>query len=246
MARFGLFGALSGALWLAACFAALAADVASFSLVGFSADGARVAFEQFGVHDGGPSPYAEIHVIEVAENRYVAAPLSRSVEPSPEVSEAATLESLRRAVRAAAQPLLRQAGIVAGETGRHLIHHPATDLGVDAREVRFAVAPPVYGRPTPDVYRLRLVERVVEAPEACVDWQPVGVFTLSLHGGEPTREQVLQRDRKLPRSRGCASGYRIRDVWLHGGRSLVVIVSYSVPGFEGRSVRHLAVTGMLR
>ncbi len=245
MARSGLCAAVGIAVCMATFPAAFAADVAAVVPLGFSADGERFAFEQYGVHDGGPSPYAEIHVLDVAENRYLAAPLRRTIESSAGVSPESALASLRREVRVAAAPLLQQAGIVDGETGRHLIHHPATDLGADAHEVRFAVAPPVYGRPAPDEYRLRLVEQVVDAPDPCVDWQPVMIFTLSLRGGEQAQDLVLQKDRRLPSSRGCASRYRVRDVWLYGGRALVVVVSYAVPGFEGRSVRHLAVTGML-
>ena len=52
----------------------------------------------------------------------------------------------------------------------------------------------------------------------------------------------LQRDRRLPASRACASGYRLETGWRFGA-SLAVIVRVYSPGFEGPDATPLVVTG---
>jgi predicted secreted protein len=50
---------------------ARAGDAATRDIIGFSPDGRYFAFEQHGIQDGSGFPYAEIFVIDAAEDRWV-------------------------------------------------------------------------------------------------------------------------------------------------------------------------------
>ncbi|MBN9059609.1 MAG: DUF2259 domain-containing protein, partial [Rhizobiales bacterium] len=57
---------ISGALAAAAPTAAMAGDFAERSILGFSPDGGRFAFEEFGIQDGSGFPYSNIFVLDTA------------------------------------------------------------------------------------------------------------------------------------------------------------------------------------
>jgi hypothetical protein len=65
------------------------------------------------------------------------------------------------------------------------------------------------------------------------------MFDLRLHGGGI--EKVLQKDTRLPRSRGAVYAYDLGSVWTYR-TSLVVVVSYLAPGFESQERNVLLVT----
>lgn len=59
------------------------------------------------------------------------------------------------------------------------------------------------------------------------------------------KTQILQKDTKLPASRGFATGYSILQAW-HIGTSLAVMLEYRAPGFEGVPDKYqMVVTGVL-
>ena len=228
---------ISAVLIAAAPVAALAGEAATLEVIGFSPDGQYFAFEQYGVIDGGPTAFSEIHVIEVTDNAY-AVPVQRRHRDE---AGADTLAALRAGNRAAAAATLTRLGLDAPQPGRLLVHRPLTDLDAAAHAARFAATAPLHGLPAPAHYRLVLDSR----PAPQVDCHGLGTgraLTLRLEHADASR--VLQHEAGLPPSRGCVFGYRIHGVWLHGDH-LAVLLALSVPGFEGESLRYRAVTGRL-
>lgn len=230
--------ALCAALCTTAPVTALSGEAATLQVIGFSPDGRYFAFEQYGVIDGGPTAFSEIHVVEVAANAY-AAPVQRRHRDE---AGADTLATLRAGNRAAAAATLKNLGLDRPQPGRLLVQRLLTDLDADAHAARFAAAPPLHGLPAPARYRLVLDSR----PAPRVECHGLGTGqALTLHLEHAATSRVLQRDRKVPAARGCVFGYRIHGVWLHGGRQLAVLLALRVPGFEGESLRYMAVTGVL-
>lgn len=229
--------ALPSLLMLAAAPAADAGDAAEAEVIGFSPDGAYVAFEQYGVQDGSGYAYADLFVIDLAADAWVAGtPVRVLLEDYDAEPEAA-----RQAALAQAAPILRKLGIEGRSTGRALLRHVVTDRGVDPHAARFAI----FAHGTA-VYELQLREREAAAPGCPEEFGPFRLFDLVLlyPGG---RRRVLHEDASLPTSRGCPIGYGIAEVWMHGGlgtehaASLIVLLHMQRPGFEGPDVRFLAV-----
>jgi predicted secreted protein len=100
-----------------------------------------------------------------------------------------------------------------------------------------------------DYFELKL--RQYSSKKTCeargVTFKDPAIFEMTLkdhthHTNLPV--QVLSRDRELPSSRGCATGYEMEQVYFYKDRLAVFVVIYT-PGFPGSSLRYMAVTGQL-
>ena len=243
-----LAGALVVALAAAIPLAAHAAEFARTEILGFSKDGSRFAFEEFGIQDGSGFPYSSIYVIDTDTDSWLpGSPFRRidEVDDSQPLDFDAELERTRARNRAEAQPLLDEAGI-AGR-GATLAHNPATERLVDPFRMEAMPLPaaPKIGEPI----ILELAEYPLEAGTFC----PSGMgqtqgFRLTLAHEGNTR--VLNDDTSLPKSRGCPLRYRIERLVVHresdrAPAHFAVIVLMEVIGFEGAGGRYLAITGKL-
>lgn len=220
---------------------ASAGDYASRSVIGFSPDGRHFAFEQYGIEDGSGFPYAEIFILDTAENRWVpGSPVRKRLE-----DEQLGLDEARRGAKAEAAPVLAKLNIT--EPGEHLASNPRAELSAPLRRTvvnaAHSSAPP---SEDPVVFTLE------EKPFISADCQrysdlPVQGFTLTMQrAGESA--VALQDDAELPSSRGCALGYAIADIFSHGSggkTTYAVLLHVQTLGFEGPNSRFLAVTRRL-
>jgi predicted secreted protein len=231
---FALFLALSP--WLA-----LAGDDPSLNVLGFSKDGKYLAFEQYGEHDGSGFPFSKVHFVDCEKN-LLAAP---SVEVNLE-DENATQTQARDKAHQQATNSLTKLGIVQGDTGIHLLSHMPSDLNAakpdDAAAeevVRFTM-----GGRNMNEYELKLTS----LPTTLKDCEVFGFDTfymeLSLTNKTSNETAVLQKDTRLPKSRGCVMDYAIQDVYRSEG-FIAVFIRYKTPGFEGPDSAFMAVSGRL-
>ena len=98
----------------AALFAAAglrAGDLAELNFVGFSEDGARFAYEQFGVQDGSGFGYSQIYFVDAAKNAWAGPPVAVEDEKGE------SLEAVRARARKAAEPSLQKFGGEFTESG---------------------------------------------------------------------------------------------------------------------------------
>ncbi|MFD2238522.1 DUF2259 domain-containing protein [Aureimonas populi] len=220
---------------------ALAGDFATLNPLGFSADGRVFAFEQYGIQDGSGFPYAEIFVLDLDEDRYLA--------PSPVRvrldDEGAHLDAARRQAREAAAGLL-SAHEPKAEFGLIVASSPPTELSADPHRVEFlprAIEPRI---DEPVELRLSLLPRP-DAPEFCTAFgHGISGFRLvRVAAGPGETARVLHEDETLPDSRACAFDYRIAQVQVHGtatGRMrAVALIGVKQVGFEGPDMRYIAV-----
>ncbi len=241
---------------------AQAGDLARPEVIGFSRDGAYVAYEEYGEQDASGAPYSNIFIIDVAANAWVeGAPirvlLNDEVMPNPELEED-PLGQARLQAMAEAQPLLDQYSIVPGETGSVIIQHPRSDVDAPTHEVSFSIGL-AYSPYSQDMQTLTLTESEVANAECDqYDWGPVAMMSLELERGGLGAPIMLQQDTDLPASRGCTTGYRIHSVIVYTPDvpeqhtcchrdevAMLVIVSMSQFGFEGPDWRNMGVTAML-
>lgn len=204
-----------------------AGDTALFKFLGFSPDGAFVAFSLEGVQDGSGFPYAELYVLNTGKNSYARSPLLK--QWSAEEADSPTLQEVKKEWEKETLPVLKKWNIQS--------HHQGTRVSLETlqenKEWRFAH--------NGSTYDLSLVTRIFE--KNCFDMGFNGeILNLEIRKGKKT--QILQKDTRLPKSRGCAFGYEVSEVRVFQG-FVAVAMAYKKPGFEGPDHRWMMITGKL-
>lgn len=245
---------------------AQAGDLAQADVIGFSPDGRYAAFQEYGQWDQSDVVYANIFIIDVAANAPVeGAPIrvQLDLETMPTLHDLADpVGEARAQALEDAGPLLGRYGIVDGNTGTTLIHHPLSDLAADPHVAEFSIgrgfAPPGRTIQTLQVQSLRLTQQTV--PVARCDEQqlgPVSTMALELQAEGLAGPVILHRDDGFPDDRDCTTGYRIERVTAYFPEdvaqtgccrtqvALLVILSMSQFGFEGENWRHMGAGALL-
>ena len=261
IARF--FGFVVAAWIVCATLPANGAEASRLEMIGFSADGRHVAFEEYGAQDGSGFPYSNIFVIDVAANDWVSGTPVRVLITDEEMPDEEQmwrygLQEARGRSQAQVQPALDRYGIVPGNTGTAVISHPYSDLDANPYEARFSIAANFNPNYAFDENLLRLTLRDAPSPDcAMLTPPPTRIFTLELlRNDQPPL--TLQHDTQLFSSRGCAIDYRIHSVYLlplgveeptlccAESYAMLVLVGMGAFGFEGPDWRLLGVTAMLQ
>ena len=223
---------------------AKAGDIAGRNIIGFSSDGAYLAFEEYGVQDGSGFPYANIYFSNTRENSWVkGSPIRVLIQ-----DEQTDLASARERAAVQAAPLIEKYKIQAG--GQLLAHNPVTELNRPTDEV--TVAP---GN-APFLQKYALTFTVKGLPietKRCKDYGPEAqtgyVLSAQRRGSEDIK--TLHKDKRIPTSRGCPKRYALSDVIRFAPSSetkealyivLLQVLSY---GFEGDDGRYLATSHWL-
>ena len=214
------------ALCLALFFAPIsqAGEALQLELIGFSRNGAYVAFEQTGKIDGKGGSYAETSFMSVKHNR-LEAMVRTSVKFRPELLADAKLRNLE------IPAMMKKYGIVSGNQGRFIgITPPHKDTTIS----KFFTLDRMYG------LSIATKPTSTDMGGACAGFSELLIVKLEVSG----KIRDLQRDTWIPAASPCAYGYQMRSAHLYG-RSLAVFVSYSDVGFEGDDSRWMVITGML-
>jgi predicted secreted protein len=230
----GFFILLSSSLTASLAFAG---DAATLRVIGFSADGKYLAFEQHGVEDGSGFPYANVFFVDVENNSFIAPSVAVREE-----NEEALATSMLATARQRAQTALQRLNIIEGNLGAQLIHHPLTDTGVDPHVVKFSLSPALAGSADQPY---EIVLREAEVKEDCYGFGKGRIFELALVNAQTGARKILQKDERLPKARGCPLSYRIQDVFVYDERYVAVFLNVLKPGFEGHDMRFMVVTGVL-
>jgi predicted secreted protein len=216
---------------------ALTADSASVAILGFSIDGRRFAFEEYGRSDGSGHPYSSIYLVDTEKNEWAAPPVHVRL-----ASETATIGAARRQATARARTLL--ASIT--EPGETLASQSIAQVTDEPNRLRFRFGTHVPNGEQPSSLLLEEL-KIAEG-----DYEPIMGFRLTLYDRE--EPQVIHEDRTLPARRNTARGYRLGEVVAYrsprggtasGVDALVVLVMVLKQGFEGSDVRYMAVTAPL-
>lgn len=222
---------LALALLLILSLPAAAADTATRVIIGFSADGRRFAFEEFGRFDGSGFPYSSIYVIDTEKNEWAAPPVHIRLQ-----QETALVSRARRLARERARPLL--SGIA--EPGEVLASQPIAQMVEAPDRLSFRTMSHVPNSEEPLVLELKEIEPAKPRDEEARGFR----LTITEHG----ERRIVHEDRVLPAGRALARGYRMTDVIAYrpenrqGVAVLVVMILVLKQGFEGSDGRYIAVT----
>lgn len=226
---------------LALAAPALAGDAAERRFYGFSPDGQRFAFAEYGVQAGSGFPYANLYALDLGEDAWL-----RGAPVRVRLDETDTRKTEGDALRAAerrGRRLLRQNQL--SEPGRLLWSQPLTETRGDSAEAHFME------RNLPGLTKGRsfdLTLQTSDAPDGKCEQYGADLrrFSLTLTIDDGASRQVYADPETLPESRGCALGYSLSDViegpaLENGGHYLVVLVNVFKLGFEGPDRRFLVV-----
>ncbi|MEP3045918.1 MAG: DUF2259 domain-containing protein [Roseibium sp.] len=247
LARFRRLAVHSGLVLLTtlSASAASAGDYARVNILGFSDEGFRFAFEQFGIHDGSGDPYSDIFVIDVQTDSWVSPSPFRLKEMATDGYEVpdAAVDTIRTKNLEQAAETLGNSRI--SDRGRIVGHNPVTEIGSDPH--RLSVNPRVVVPPIDAIMNFTIEEYPLPSKECASYGADTRGFRLILsHEG---KDRVLNEDTKLPKSRGCPLAYRIEQVvtYYPAGRPPVfaALILIEKHGFEGRDGRYLAITGQI-
>ena len=233
-------------LFLLLIVPARAGDMSSFDPVGFSADGTRYAFIEYGVSDGSGAPYATGYLIDTVNDRWVSGTPVRLGGGEPGDLSATEIARRIADLRAEARTRLSQAaGVETWAPGHIHVLSPATDVSRDGSELSVGPYYSLFGRDQPVTVRLEQLP-LEQTSRDCPFGDTKGMRVTLEEGG---RTSVLQEDTRIPKSRYCPTQYRLAGVQTHYvrgdgpvSRVLVVLVQMFTPGFEGSDVRWLALT----
>lgn len=232
---FGLF-VLSGA-------SARAGDTAELNILGFSANGAIFAFEEYGIQDGSGFPYANRFYIDVATDKFVnGSPIRVRLD-----DENASIDDARSEARKRGQEIVSDA-ILSANRGQTVASNPVTELSADPHLV-IANPRPVLP-PIDDPIAFRLEELQLSPSATCEPFGGnVGYRLLRMGAAAGESAALLHEDRNIPSSRACPLGYRIGAVQTFfpksGAPVFAVLIAVRSYGFEGPDHRWIAVPGRL-
>lgn len=224
-----------------------AADAAQLRFLGFTEKGDYLSFQQFGQEDGSGTLYAIIYFLDVAKNDYALPPIKTTLTEDEQAAlgKDITVEGVVALNLKAAEESLKKLNInpKVVNTGIHSISHPLTDISADRHQVRFSLDTVYTGLPPVQTYKLQL--QLKKGTAECYGIGDSQMFSLSLTDEAKDKTRILQKDKKVPKSRGCPLNYRLQDVYVYKEKMVVVFINMFQLGFEGQNMRYLAVSGSL-
>lgn len=207
--------------------AALAADAAYPEPIGFSRDGSRFSFVEWGQQDGSGYSYANLYFIDLTNDSWINAPERVLIEDesvAPRAALAAALEA--GSTKLAAANIDHPARLV---FARPFVGSDGSKEMNGSGEVRWSL-------PLETVtHQSWLVTFPMQSANCQGD---VLGFALNWDGAE------VYRDEKISKSRGCPTDYTLERVYIPDFSTpsyAVALIGVFTYGFEGRDMRHIAV-----
>lgn len=234
------FKALLGQLFvLVACLCAAGqaqgADMAEYRVIGYSADGAHFAFEQYGIQDGSGFAYADVFILDLERDRWLAGTPVRVAAQS----EQTRLDHVR--ADALEQAFSAHSGLRFDSAHRVLAATTPMQQGIAEESLGFFPRPIL--TPIDPLHTLTLNVLPMDSPRDCFGMVETAGYELLLTV-DSQGTQVLHRDSRLPLSRQCPASYGLAAVITpfdgQEGRAVALISVYQL-GFEGLDRRFLAV-----
>ncbi|MEE9314588.1 MAG: DUF2259 domain-containing protein [Rhizobiaceae bacterium] len=238
-----------------------AASTTTGHVVGFSKDGRYFVFEEFVIQDGSGFPQATLYIIDTTDDSWLkGTPIKaqRELDESDGSSkEYAELErkgiaSVRKEVRDRAASIMNRIGPIVPATQR--VFNTVYDFGANTKKARFSIIDYQQTINTPtthQMWRLELDPITFPADDSCFDLTAKKEgFRLRLIDELDDSSRTVAEDKRIPKSRGCASNNKIEQVVSYQidrtTAVLGVLIRYSHPGFEGSDGSLLAITTRIK
>jgi predicted secreted protein len=231
------------AILLAAALPCRAGDTAEVNILGFSANGALFAFEEYGVQDGSGFPYANRFYINTATDSFVAGtPIRVRLD-----DESQSVADARTQARSQGEAVIADA-VLAANRGFTAGWNAPTELSADTS--RMAVNPRPVFAPIDAPLEFRIDSIALASPSMCDGLGDIKGYRLTRIGtGDGDVTQIIHQDSSVPASRGCPLDYLIGGIQTYypasGDPVFALMIIMRQFGFEGPDHRWLAVAGRL-
>ncbi|WP_417309148.1 DUF2259 domain-containing protein [Devosia sp.] len=234
--------AASAAILLGLLAPAAAGDAATFAPIGFSGDGRYFAFEEFGIQDGSGFSFANIYLVDVAQDRWVGGSPWRVMRQT----DGGPVALARDAAHQKAEAALAEFDVTAPATFTAL-NGDGEILPDNGATLTFGRPGFAMGGPTNLVTLSLTTTTPPPGNPDCLNYMdepPVGFELRAMR--EDGSNSLLYADDTVPRSRGCAVGYKLYAVvgpteWYWFDKTPIAIISVYSHGFEGPDRRFIAV-----
>lgn len=218
---------------------ALAGDFATREIIGFSKDGAKFAFEEYGVQDGSGFAYSNIYIINTKTDSWTSGSPWR-VQIDDENIHLSTVRSKNRKNAFNAIKDITEKGFIAATNRYTEIPNDPTRLHAHPRSyIPSGSAPLTY----------KLINYPAKPNANCYGMEGIMGFSLTqIFSGEPQQpKEILHKDgANVPKSRGCPIDYSFADLVTYYpivGRPVAAILLLKQSfGFEGPDGRYIAIT----
>ncbi len=227
---------------------------------GFSADGSKFIFEEYGVSDGAGIPHATLYAIDVATDAFMSSSPVRTdfTEEAAQQLESSQPADFLAAGEKMARDRLKELSVnlmtAVGPTKRGTVRvqHSPFQLNT-SNPIRFSTVGYALNYSSSENtkgWSLEIQPIEFEAKSStCEGWRDYEYgFRLILTNEESETIKILSEDTRVPDSRGCPQNYHIEQVITHGPKdkmSMAVIIRYASRGFEGYDGKILATTGQI-
>lgn len=239
------------------CFSSvsLAGEYADLKFIGFSKDGKYMAFEEYGTYDGSGADFSNTYFIDTVKNTYALPPVEITEGEAYTAAEKRIEAARNQKLRLTLANNLRKLKIVAGTTGELLVAHLLTDFtdknsNLPSEEndeiVKFNNF--LFVNSNDDGHYELILKNIpaVGGDKNCSNdaSSMLELTLLNKTTSEVFAPQILQKDSVLPAGRWCPYYYRVERVYFYEDK-IAVFLNYFNQGFEGISMRYLAVTAQL-
>ncbi len=220
-----------------------AGDTAITELLGFSADGNAVAFQQLGTQDGSGFVYCKVMVVDTNKNTYIV-PASEVTLRDGYISDPHKACDKARVKIQSTLTKLKLSPL----RGRKVFSRlPTDELGVGASEVTFGTFPLF---PVMFTHKVSVIGTPT-GPDDGSGFVPQLLKVTLNYPDENYQKKtlVLQEDKALPRSRQYAFAYELEDGYVFETEkktAYVFTIRYYNPGFEGPDLRTMVVAGTIK
>jgi len=213
---------------VASAVSAYAGDVANFVSLGFSPDGGRFAFAQYGVTDGAYSAYADIFCVDIAKNAFVADGVFAL--PASAATAGKDGAGAFSDVQGRAAPFLAKQAIDNAAQGRAL--YVFAEENDPQKEIAFR------DFDTGASYRVTVSTLTVGSGATLKS-----SFYITLSKIGPDGKEIRKVVGSPAVKRAGVKGYLIRRIVVdQSGKSLVFVIEKTVAGDKGDSVRYMVET----
>lgn len=230
---------VSSLITLFSCQSVLAGDFASREIIGFSKDGSKFSFEEYGVQDGSGFAYSNIYIINTKTDSWIDGSPWR-VQINDENVSLSAIRSKNRKLAWHSIKDINQKGFIAA-TNRY------TEIQSDPSRFRAHPRSFIPSGSPPLEYKLENYQASPKANCSGIDHIMGFKLTQIISTNSGTQNRVLYKDGALiPNSRGCPLDYSFADLVTFYPKNnapvAAILLLKRSYGFEGPDGRYLAIT----
>jgi predicted secreted protein len=240
-------------------------ELAQFRFIGFSDDGRYLAWEEYGIQDGTGYPYCTISIVDIAGDSVVAVESALFEYSEPDMTADQNIRTIfdkylndrendyrywEERAREISLPRIEgrieALGIIPGNTGRIVVHHPMTDRTNYSSSIQF-----VSGWEGPWYKASPQFEIILEQEELpdTSDFQEFPflnvMLTLRLVNTETRTATVLLDEISAGEASMESFTYGVRTVYIYQDALIAIVLYRYRNGIDGPDVHYRMVTGRL-